>query len=296
MFAIVFELNARSIPNTYKFKDTRMKEIGASLETLILGNSLSFHGINPRYFNNAFNLANEGQRLEIDLFLLQKYQPICHNLRNVIINISEENLFQAEYESQKEPTWPVLIYYGIYMSYPKHGMFSEFNYELTIPKHAFLKIKEWYMSKISHTPFDLKCDSLGWNDSRENMRKRDTRKMNEKFFKIKTTTGRKFDYLRYENNKNYLDKIIQYCKSHQLMLIVIRTPLYQGFINSQIKEKTFLINSLGDDLKKNKSVLYKDYSNDSRLSSNIDLFFDGIHLAPQGASIFSKLLKEDFNL
>lgn len=296
LLAIGIEAAVRSIPNSYKYKDTWMQKNGGAVETIILGNSLSYHGINPSCLKDAFNLANEGQRLEIDLFLLNKYLPICSNLKNIVLCINQVNLFQDEYESKREPTWQTLIYYGLYMGYPKHGPFSEYSYELTIPKQALTKAGRWCKSYVKGLPFDINCDSLGWNDSKDNVKKKDKNKMTKSYFELQSKLGLKVDLQKYHNNIEYLREIIQICSDHKLHLIVIQTPQIKDYLYSLDHEMIALVREVGKDLKSVPSVTYKDYSENSRFSLNSSYFFDGIHMGPEGANAFTEVIRKDFNL
>jgi hypothetical protein len=71
------EVYMRHIPNSYKYKDEWMKKNGNTVETLILGSSHAYYGINPEYLSwKAFNLANVSQDLERDFFVLDKYKEL----------------------------------------------------------------------------------------------------------------------------------------------------------------------------------------------------------------------------
>ena len=59
MLIIGIEQTLRKIPNDYKYKADYLKENGSEIETLILGSSHTFTGLNQKLFKNkTFNAAH----------------------------------------------------------------------------------------------------------------------------------------------------------------------------------------------------------------------------------------------
>ena len=73
---VSLELLFRGIPNEYTFKKDYLDLHSNEIETLILGNSHNYYGLNPAYFNdyNTFNAAFTVQRTYFDLEILKKYK------------------------------------------------------------------------------------------------------------------------------------------------------------------------------------------------------------------------------
>jgi len=70
---IVMEILLRQIPNDYLLKKKYLDNHSKEIETLILGSSHSFYGINPLYFsNNTFNASHISQSLDYDFAILKK--------------------------------------------------------------------------------------------------------------------------------------------------------------------------------------------------------------------------------
>ena len=64
------EYMVRKAPNEYQYKAQWMEKNADRVETLILGTSHAFYGINPSYLGpNAFSLAASAQSLQYDEFL-----------------------------------------------------------------------------------------------------------------------------------------------------------------------------------------------------------------------------------
>ena len=75
LFVLVgLEYIVRKAPNEYQYKAQWMEKNADRVETLILGTSHAFYGINPSYLGpNAFSLAASAQCLQYDEFLFFKY-------------------------------------------------------------------------------------------------------------------------------------------------------------------------------------------------------------------------------
>ena len=75
IFFLVLEIAIRKIPNDYQLKKVYLDKNASKINTLILGSSHSFYGINPEYFSkHTFNAAYVSQTLDLDDELLQIYK------------------------------------------------------------------------------------------------------------------------------------------------------------------------------------------------------------------------------
>ena len=81
------EFVAEAIPNSYTYKRDYMEQQGAQIQTLILGSSNAYDGLNPSVLPYAFNLANSSQTLEDDYRLLAKYIDSMDSLQTVIVGL-----------------------------------------------------------------------------------------------------------------------------------------------------------------------------------------------------------------
>ena len=87
LIAVVMEFVAEAIPNSYTYKRDYMEQQGAQIQTLILGSSNAYDGLNPSVLPYAFNLANSSQTLEDDYRLLAKYIDSMDSLQTVIVGL-----------------------------------------------------------------------------------------------------------------------------------------------------------------------------------------------------------------
>ena len=70
---LVLEVLLRNIPNDYSQKKEYLDENSSEIETLILGSSHSFYGLNPKYFSSkTFNASHISQSLNYDYKIINK--------------------------------------------------------------------------------------------------------------------------------------------------------------------------------------------------------------------------------
>ena len=94
IIAISMEYFLRQIPNDYMYKRNYLSEYSNEIETLIIGGSHSFYGINPDYFTTkTFNAGYVSQPLNFDFKILEKYQNDFKNLKTIIIPMSYPSLW-----------------------------------------------------------------------------------------------------------------------------------------------------------------------------------------------------------
>ena len=106
--AVALEFVAESIPNSYTYKRDCMEQHGAQIQTLILGSSNAYDGLNPSVLPHAFNLANSSQTLEDDYRLLAKYIDSMDSLQMVIVGLGYHSLGATTEDNRR-------TYYTIYM-------------------------------------------------------------------------------------------------------------------------------------------------------------------------------------
>lgn len=147
--AIGLELYVESIPNSYTYKRNYMEQHAAEIQTLVLGSSYAYDGIDAKMLDSAFNLANSSQCFEDDYRLLQRYIVHMDSLKRVILPMSYSSLQMVSSSNRRG-------YYTIYMDlYPRWPIskysFECFNLELMLKKLA---------KHLLHEDI-TRCDSLG---------------------------------------------------------------------------------------------------------------------------------------
>lgn len=146
---IGLEIYVESIPNSYTYKRQYVEQHATSLQTLILGSSYAYDGIDAALLPHAFNLANSSQCFEDDCRLLAKYLPQMDSLQTVILPLSYSSLQMVSSSNRRG-------YYTIYMDLYPRWPISKYSFECFNLELMTKKI-------IKHTLREdvVRCDSLG---------------------------------------------------------------------------------------------------------------------------------------
>lgn len=285
------EAVVRHYPNSYKLKSEFMDRNARQVRTLILGNSHTYYGIDPKLIgSDAFNLANVSQRLEYDYFLLTKYYgQSVGNLKNVIVPVDFTGFFDGPLEGEDAAR---VAYYKIYMGNRKYG-WSKYCLEL----FHIQKFKDKMAPAFKYLftgSYSLNCDSTGFGIpttppdqvTLESMRVSSDRV-------ISHYPGMDVQNVAY--NHCFLTKIGEFCKKRGIRLIVVSVPVWPEYY-SRIGKKELAVTRLEmQRMERDYSAVCGDYMNDSRFTA-IDNFSDASHLSQLGAERFTSVLKEDFAL
>lgn len=114
-FGLCLEALLQGVPNVYENKDQKIQS-GFGYETLILGSSHAYYGINPDYFDMpTLNLANVSQSVNYDEFLLKRALDHLEDVKTVILPISYFTLYSNMDEG--EESWRRSSYVQ-YFDYP----------------------------------------------------------------------------------------------------------------------------------------------------------------------------------
>lgn len=271
---VLLEYAIRQIPNTYKYKNEWMLQHADSLNTLILGNSHCMSGIDPFFLTHkAFNFANSSQDLERDYFILTKYEEIYTELKYVILSFSYCTLQDRMDYTDKSR----LKYYGIYMGYDKYKYSVEITNSITYEKiKEYLKGNTSQYSPLGFRVNDTSIENLGISGIKA--AKRHTLNNRESI----------------AENLIFLDKIIRFCDSKQIKLILVTTPTYPSYYEHLNEQQLDLLFSTAKEKVDNyPNILYLNFLKDDRFD-DID-FKDGDHLSKQGAEKFTKMLKDSID-
>ena len=52
---LALEVFYRQVPNNYSYKDQQLQKVAADIQTLVMGDSHAFYGVNPEYFKEKKN-------------------------------------------------------------------------------------------------------------------------------------------------------------------------------------------------------------------------------------------------
>ena len=282
------EYLVRQVPNPYKYKEEWMEKHHGEVEILVFGASHTYYGIKPDLLGEkAFNLANNGQELKYDDFLLKKFD--CPNLKMIVLQVSYPTLFNGRYEDGIR--WYRAINYKIYMDYPEHSDFSRYNFEFTN-----LPMFRAKLSKYFNPTEDVGFDKYGMGTAYK-LSNKDTVKWNESRASAAAKSQSLIDcdkdiaMRNLKDNCAVLDDIVSICQKKNIQLILVTTPCWVDYVKNLDERQWAIVENVLVDYSKRRNVFYLDYLKDDRFIS--DDFYDSHHLSDIGAVKFTKILKDD---
>lgn len=280
----VGEYSVRYLPNPYKYKHQWMLENAGEVQTLILGSSHTYYGINPdKIGNKTFNLANVSQNYEYDYFLLRKYIDQCTQLTNVIVPISYFSFFSLRFEDGKD--WWYAINYKIYMDCDIHSDFSKYNLELAHPSVYFGKLKSLFSASKKLEITDYGMGTAYSIDNKLN-------KWEDSNAAVERHTAK--DVSSLNANMKWISKIIELCYERGVALTLITPPTWYTYYENLDGEQLTKMYEMIDSLQNKYSFInYYDFLRDKRFVA--DDFYDCDHLSNIGADKFSKILNTLLN-
>jgi hypothetical protein len=278
LFFLVLEIAIRKIPNDYQLKKEYLDENAAKINTLILGSSHTFYGINPEYFSKkTFNAAYVSQSLDLDYEILKKYESKFKNLKTVIIPVSYFSLFETlEKDTEKWRIKNYVIYYGFENKYQITDNFETLNNDIKL--NVKKVVKHYFLNQTYIT-----SSNLGWGTNFNSK--------NKKEFKGELTAKKHTakNYNLYQENLNTLQKIITLCRKQKISVLLITTPTYQSYSknlnNNQLEKAIKTIHNLA---KKNPNCKYLNLLKSEQFTK--EDFYDADHLNEIGAKKLSLYL------
>lgn len=220
IIAVVMEFVAEAIPNSYTYKLDYIEQKGAEIQTLILGSSNAYDGLNPSVMPHAFNLANSSQTLEDDYRLLAKYIDSMDSLRMVIVGLGYHSLGTTKEEHRR-------TYYTIYMDLYPRWPISKYSFEVCNPEMLVKKIIKYAVSRdvtrcdslgqrVGHTREAVETGAEWWNKDV------DALVINDKLDII----NHKFEI---EDNIRYLHAIVDLCNAHNVQPVIVQMPVMEEY-------------------------------------------------------------------
>lgn len=220
LIAVAMEIVAEAIPNSYTYKRNYMELKGTHIQTLILGSSNAYDGLNPSVLLHAFNSANSSQTLEDDYRLVAKYIDSMDSLQTVIVGLGYHSLGATTGDNRR-------TYYTIYMDlYPRWPL-SKYSFEVCNPQLLLKKIIKYMVSRDV-----TRCDSLGqrvghtkeaaetgaewWNKGVDALVENDS-------FQCSVISN------QIEENTRYLEAIVDLCKAHNVQSVIVQMPVIKEY-------------------------------------------------------------------
>lgn len=283
-----FELFYRVVPNDYSFKNTTIPSKLNTTEVLIYGNSHTFYGLNPKYFNRpTYNLANISQPLYFDKIVFEKYMDKFKMVKCIILHIEYTSL--SEIVDTDENNWRK-YYYQSYMNLevPSIKKYDCTKYFLSSTKtiNANTKLVLRYINDGTI----VNCDANGFGINYTKAKKIPLTKK-DALVRVKNIED---NLLNFDDNINRVQSIIANCKKRNIKVILLNMPVtnyFSGNVN-QIKLKK-IQETCKKIAEENDNVIYLNLFKDSRF--NNDDFFDADHLNTDGAQKCTTIVNDFTN-
>jgi len=294
LLLVIIEVLYRDIPNVYKYKKKYLDNHSNEIETLILGNSHNYYGINPIYFSkyNTFNASYIVQRTFFDFEILKKYENNFKKLKTVILPIIPMELFFKKIENTGISFNPSIHKYRIYydLKLPiKYG-----NYFEVTSKMFRLKIglSDIYNYLVKNKDL-MTTTELGWGYNFYSKDAKDLERTGEHMAKQHTDISYPMNELStgIKYNIDILESILKWCQKRNIQLFLYTPPIYESYrkkINPNREELAF--RSLKEITSKYKICTYTNlYDN---LDFNENDYYDADHLSEIGAEKLSKIINK----
>ena len=277
----ILEYAYAALESDYSYKAEHLNHSENTYETIILGSSHAYYGIDPQAFKNStFNLAHVSQSLDLDVYLLNKYKKKT-NFNTVIIPISYFSFQQSLFES--EESWRATDYYYSYGL--KTVPLETKLFLLSQKKNIFRAL---YQSAFSGTSARRYVDDHGFAKADHNQSnitlgnaqiaiKRHS--MSEQQLQSDYTLNPQFSLLRncIENNA-------------ELRFVLVSLPVHKLYADARDSAQIeYVDNCIQSLISLNENVAY--YNLDTLALSETD-FKDTDHLSKTGADKISSLLNK----
>lgn len=276
------EILLQSIPNNYKVKSNYIENHSEAIETLILGNSHTYYGLNPEWMDQqTFNMSNASQSLDIDLAILDHYLPKMKQLNTVVIRLSYDSMFETL--SKTDEQWRYKDY-ALYTQIPLGFKWKHHSEILTISfKENLKRIYKYYVtSEASET-----CNALGWGMDAQSADAKDLYKTGALVAKRHTATSNVF----FDDSFKTLKEIADLCAQNRVNVILLTPPAFESYyLNLNDEQLEATINVGLEMANQYDHVSYYNFLEYWRFDK--EHFFDADHLNERGAQLFSKMIND----
>lgn len=269
LFLLITEYLLRNIPNDYSYKNQYLEKNAKNIETLFLGSSHTYYGINPEYFSgNSFNASHISQTIDLDYKLIKKYAQDFNKLQYIVIPIDYFSLFGRT--STGVESWRMKnynIYYNMKTSINPTDYLELFSFSL---KRNLERVKAYYCSNKDN----LTCSNLGYGNTE--IKQLNLIETGETAAKRHTKKEKKY----LNESIEIINKIVSYAENNNKNILFYTSPAYYTYRDNldsiQLKvtinkidsisnkhRNSFYINLMGDD-----SFIAEDFRDADHLNTN----------------------------
>jgi hypothetical protein len=286
-----------TISCTLKYITNRKLEkltINKNIKTLIIGDSHAECSFNPSYIDNSINVAQSGECYYYTFFKLQYFLSKESSIKTVVLACSYNNFnsFWDDFLFLKEKTVPMLERYYQILGVEgfKNIMFKPYSWKYMIGSIGFpiKENNEILMQQLKNTkeyifPFWGNYQPFTKVNINDTIISNGINKTYYNEGKLRVMSS---------IQKKYFDKIVNLCKSKNLSLILINTPIVNKY-KEQIPERfKSYYNKIAHEVANRKLITLLNLSTFPIPDYG---FYDPTHLNQVGAEIFSKSINKILN-
>ncbi|MBU3676627.1 MAG: hypothetical protein FGM54_05535 [Chitinophagaceae bacterium] len=281
----LMELLLRQIPNEYKEKYKVLTKTNNSYNTLILGNSFTYFGINPAWMKTpVYNASQINESIFLHHYKFQLARPHFKNLHTIVVPISFANLRFSKYPDKK---LNLLKNYLLYMGL--NAPVSIFNYAEVSAESFKENIQRIITFYIKHEN-NWGSNEGGWGNFYQSEQKLDLVKTTR--VRYNTTLRRIKDGERevaYPSNIQLLNQWMEACREQNIQVIFLYMPvssvMYQNYNPAQLHATDSIMLRLVQTFP---NVQYINFLQSNQF--NDQDFYDADHLHDIGAKKMSYIL------
>ncbi len=282
---LIMEYLLHIMPTDYSYKKAYLEENIGNIETLILGHSYAYDGINPEYFDDfSFSMAYVNQPLYFDNLLLDKYINKMPKLQRVILPVSFFSLNRGFDD--------IGISSRKYDYYRYYKIGQEIIPKWDIKKYSIIINKGQERSLVALAKYILP------NKSNITCNKYGASTINRDIFNPNNKVDDREIYSnvslqKIAKNTEYLSKIAHICESKGIELVLVAFPITENFSQSINFEANndIVMDVVSGILEQYNNVKFFNYQDDKRFSNKDFKNYD--HLNYNGAKKFSIILWKD---
>lgn len=283
ILTVMTEYKARSIPSDYSKKrliaDTKIE----SVDTIILGASHAYYGINTTMLDSpSLNLAYISQDIYYDNQILLNYLPSARKLKKVIISLSYPSL-EGNIENSVE-SWRT-SYYKQFWQIPARSLLPKLSDYSFLALFGVQASREYLIeSKLPKTEL---LDDFG-NPTNPRLTNAELKQSADKTINYHESAMRSDSIT---TNTKYLTEIIEALHRRQVKIIIITTPCLPNYYENINAQKYSEMQNIIKEFAQRYDIKYYNYLHNK--SFNEDDFYDADHLNTQGSEKFTRILMQD---
>lgn len=268
----------------------RMKK---NVRILVFGSSHADNAISDDYRPYVFNMANQGQDLKYDLFLLDLIEDI-NNVEVVVLTFS---YFSFEYSENK--VWPYRVrdYLDAQSLRPAKSLFKFddwlYDYsDLINYNMSFNRIITYYYKRIRSSRNNQRSVShSGEIASASDRRNQKDLNVDAENRAIRVHSG--YYNTSFEVIAQHIDEMINKCLLSKKKIVAVVPPFHRAYNTRLSAERVKTFRQRMDWIHREYDICILDYSHDPRFTEEDSLFVNCDHLNRVGAKKFTEILIKD---